>query len=47
MDVLTGSDTYNMTGTIKYAGGCFAPSIAYRDGMRKYKGSSNATYSDA
>jgi beta-xylosidase len=32
MDVLTGSDTYNMTGTIKYAGGCFAPSIAYKDG---------------
>jgi len=32
MDVLTGSDTYNMQGTIKYAGGCFAPSIAYKDG---------------
>ncbi|HEX2926446.1 MAG TPA: family 43 glycosylhydrolase [Ruminiclostridium sp.] len=32
MDVLTGSDSYNMTGTIKYAGGCFAPSIAYKDG---------------
>jgi beta-xylosidase len=32
MDTLTGSDTYNMTGAIKYAGGCFAPSIAYKDG---------------
>jgi len=31
MDTLTGSDSYNMTGTIKYAGGCFAPSIAYKD----------------
>ncbi|HEX3029224.1 MAG TPA: carbohydrate-binding protein [Clostridia bacterium] len=31
MDVLTGADSYNMTGTIKYAGGCFAPSIAYKD----------------
>jgi xylan 1,4-beta-xylosidase len=32
IDVLTGSDSYNMTGTIKYAGGCFAPSIAYKNG---------------
>lgn len=31
MDVLTGSSTYNMEGTIKYSGGCFAPSIAYKD----------------
>lgn len=30
MDVLTGSD-YSMQGTTKYGGGCFAPSIAYKD----------------
>lgn len=31
MDTLTGSE-YDMAGTTKYAGGCFAPSIAYRQG---------------
>jgi xylan 1,4-beta-xylosidase len=31
MDTLTGSN-YDMAGTTKYAGGCFAPSIAYKDG---------------
>ncbi len=29
---LTGNNAYNMIGGVKYGGGCFAPSIAYKDG---------------
>ncbi len=28
---LTGNNAYNMIGGVKYGGGCFAPSIAYKD----------------
>jgi beta-xylosidase len=29
---LTGNNAYNMIGGVKYGGGCFAPSIAYKNG---------------
>jgi len=32
IDRLPNTDVYNLEGTIKYAGGCFAPSIAYKNG---------------
>jgi len=32
VDELTGNNAYNMQGGVKYAGGVFAPSIAYKDG---------------
>lgn len=32
VDTLTGNNAYNMQGGVKYGGGVFAPSIAYKDG---------------
>ena len=32
IDTFTGNNAYNMQGGVKYGGGCFAPSIAYKNG---------------